>query len=132
MTEIIPAIMPYDYDDLLEKVTQVADVVDTIQIDIMDGQFVPGKTWPYNMKDEPNFLSILREEDGLPCWDRVDFELDLMVESPDEALEQWMALGPKRVVFHVESLKDPQVALEAVQKYREHIEISSMRRSSRP
>ena len=46
--EIIPAIMPKDFADLSAKATQVASYVQSIQLDIMDGDFVPKKTWPYD------------------------------------------------------------------------------------
>ena len=47
MIEIIPAIMPEDFTDLSNKVTRVAGEVKWVQLDIMDGDFVPEKTWPY-------------------------------------------------------------------------------------
>lgn len=123
MIEIIPAIMPTDYEDLVEKVGLVAGVVPLVQIDIMDGKFVPGKTWPFNFKDEYNFTAICREEEGMPLWDKIDYELDLMVSHPDESIEQWMALGPKRIVLHLETMKDPEQAFIDLQSAREFIEI---------
>jgi ribulose-phosphate 3-epimerase len=66
---------------------------------------------------------MMREEDGLPMWDQIDYELDLMVKHPDENLEQWIALAPKRIILHIESLKDPEKAFTFLQDYREAIEI---------
>lgn len=123
MSKIIPAIMPQNYDELFDAVNAVIDSVDLVQIDIMDGKFVPGRTWPYNMPEEPNFTAILREEDGLPFWEDLDYELDLMVQYPDDDFTQWIALGPKRMVVHVESLRDPQSAFEELQSVRDFIEI---------
>lgn len=123
MSEIIPAIMPVDYDDLVAYVDEVRGHAPMVQIDIMDGKFVEGVTWPFNVHDEPNFQSIMREEDGMYCWDSVDYELDLMIEYPDENLEQWLALGPKRLVLHIESLKNPTDAFDFLQSVREFAEI---------
>lgn len=123
MSEIIPAIMPENFDELQDSVTAVVGAVQTVQVDIMDGKFVEGKTWPFDRHEEANFLAIVREEDGMPCWDDVDYELDLMIQHPDENFEQWIALGPKRIIVHIESLKDPLRALEEMQQYREYIQI---------
>jgi ribulose-phosphate 3-epimerase len=105
MTEIIPAIMPHNLDDLRDKLSLVADHVDIVQIDIMDGQFVKGKTWPYVGRGE-TFESILEEAEGMPFWDKVDFEIDLMVKNPENVVDDWIAAGAARIIIHVESTKN--------------------------
>jgi ribulose-phosphate 3-epimerase len=123
MIEIIPAIMPKTYDQLFSQVAAIVDVVPMVQIDIMDGVFVKDKTWPYNMTDEPNFLSLMREEEELPFADSMNYELDLMVQHPEELMHQWVTLNPKRIVFHLESLADAYETLESVQSVRSYIHI---------
>lgn len=123
MIEIIPAIMPKDYDELADKVGLVAGAVPLVQIDIMDGKFVRSKSWPFDRKEEANFVAICREEEGMPFWDAIDYELDLMIEHPDANIEQWIALGPKRIVLHLESLENPQKAFEELQSIRGLIEL---------
>ncbi|MBI3020251.1 MAG: hypothetical protein HYY60_02925 [Parcubacteria group bacterium] len=51
MPEIIPAIMPRSFTELREYVEQVKGIVNVIQIDVMDGVFVPEKSWPYTDGD---------------------------------------------------------------------------------
>ncbi len=83
--EIIPAIMPENFHHLRADVGIVADHVSVIQLDIMDGKFVPAKTWPYLRKVEEGaptdvyFQAIQNGDEGLPLWEKVDFELDLMI-----------------------------------------------------
>ena len=102
MIEIIPAVMPVSTTDLQSKLAQVAGLVSVVQIDVMDGKFVEDVSWPYT-EDEEYFQSILNEEDGLPYWDQFDFEVDLMIVRPEDAIGDWITAGARRVVVHQES-----------------------------
>ena len=81
MIEIIPAILPKNYEDLKNKIALVRGIVPVVQIDICDGIFVPSKTWPFSTggAEDYNFHRILNEEEGMPFWEDIDFEFDLMV-----------------------------------------------------
>ncbi len=105
MIEIIPAIMPKNYDDLKEKMGLFSGVVPLVQIDIMDGKFVPNRTWPYNPGDQ-HFEKISQEEEGMPEWETIYFEADLMVQNPEEAVGQWVAAGAGRIIVHSEGVND--------------------------
>jgi ribulose-phosphate 3-epimerase len=108
MTEIIPAIMPKNYDDLVEKMGLFAGVVPLIQLDIMDNKFVKARTWPYNPGDSQfdRFAKIIAEEEGMPEWDTLDFEVDLMIENPEAEVSKWITAGASRIIVHVEGMKD--------------------------
>src|SRR5581483_9863940 len=105
MAEIIPAIMPESYEDLREKLAQVSTTVPVVQIDVMDGRVVSSKSWPYNLHADPDFEKVLHEEEGLPFWDRLDFEIDLMVDNPEHEASKWITAGASRVAVHLESVK---------------------------
>ena len=81
MIDIIPAILPKNYEDLKNKIALVRGIVSVVQIDICDGIFVPSKSWPFTTGgfDDDNFFKIINEQEGMPFWEDVDFELDLMV-----------------------------------------------------
>lgn len=106
MLEIIPAIMPRNYEDLKNRVALVRGIVPLVQIDICDGIFVKNQTWPYDEKDNDisNFNLIMEEKEGMPFWEDIDFELDLMVVDAVENFSTYMKLGPKRIVFHIEAI----------------------------
>ncbi len=104
MVEIIPAIMPKDYEHLDEMMSLFAGVVPFVQLDIMDGKFVPERTWPYPR--DMHFDSIVAEKDGMPSWDSIDFEVDLMIENPEIWVPKWVSAGARRVIVHIESMKD--------------------------
>ncbi|MEK7460361.1 MAG: hypothetical protein AAB628_02325 [Patescibacteria group bacterium] len=115
MIEIIPAVMPKSFDDLVEKAGFFAGVVPLIQLDIMDGKFVPARTWPYHPGDE-YFKEILSEERGMPEWDILDYEVDLMIEKPEEHVLKWVMAGALRIIVHVEGMKDFETIRNIVPK----------------
>jgi len=79
-----------------------------VQIDFCDGIFVKNKTWPFTTGgvDDVKFKSILNEQEGMPFWEDIDFELDLMVADAVENFDIYTKLGPKRIVFHIEAVGD--------------------------
>lgn len=113
MIEIIPAIMPKTYDDLVEKMGLFAGVVSLIQVDVTDGKFTKNRTWPYNARDE-HFTKITTEDEGMPEWELLDFEVDLMVENPEDAVGKWVAAGARRIVVHIEGVSDFEAIRNAV------------------
>jgi len=121
--EVIPAIMPTDFYDLESKVEAIVGRVNIVQIDIMDGKFVHGTTWPFQKNEDAYFKAIQNEEAGLPQWERIDYELDLMIERPEKNIGEWLALGPRRIVLHIESLLHPEKTLEELASIRNIVEI---------
>ena len=123
--EIIPAIMPKNWEDLEGEVAKVAPFVKAVQIDVMDGKFVKSKSWPY-MKRRGNddiFKQLQVEDLGLPFWQEVDYEADLMIDKPEEEIENWIAAGMSRIIVHIESTqKMPEIVkmFEAYKAYPEN------------
>lgn len=111
MAEIIPAVMPESFDDLSDKLAEVSKLVPTVQIDVMDGRFVESKSWPYNLQGDPDFEKVLHEEEGLPFWDRLNFEIDLMVSNPAHEAGKWITAGAARLIVHLESAKENTVKI---------------------
>lgn len=122
MSDIIPALMPKNYKDIENSIEQVKRYVDTVQLDIMDGTFVPNRSWPYPLPNA-DFDAIAHEDHGMPMWQTMNYELDLMVRHPDDNFEQWVKLGPARIIVHIESLANPQQFFENVQPLRPMVEI---------
>ncbi len=85
--EVIPAILVKTRGELLHRIAQVRGLVREIQIDIMDGVFVPNKTIG------------LEELKGLP---EAIYEFHWMVLDPDK----WIAeiQGPHMHLVHVEAI----------------------------
>jgi len=110
--EIIPAILPVDFMDFTDKIDLMLGFTKTIQVDICDGQFTPSPSWPYRKHDD-NFEKLREQADGLPGWEKLDYEFDLMVNRPEEVVEQWVEVGATRIILHTESRGD---VLGAIQK----------------
>lgn len=86
--EIVPAILAKDSGDFSRKVASVAPFVKRVQVDIMDGKFVPNST--------------LQPEDFPPIPSHLLVEYHLMVENP---LDYVKRIGKKGAIYelHLES-----------------------------
>src|SRR6185369_5235485 len=104
--EIIPAILPKNFAEIEEKVSLIVGLSKNVQIDICDGKYVPSTTWPYWKADE-NFEKILKEERGMPEWEKINYEFDLMIENPTEDdARKWLSAGAEKIILHLESSPD--------------------------
>jgi pentose-5-phosphate-3-epimerase len=106
MIKITPAILPHSYRGIETAAEKVVDAVDSVQIDFVDGHFASNRTWLFNNKDEEKLHDIMDEEMGMPYWDSLNYEFDLMVKDPLQYLETFIALGPSKMIFHIEGLKE--------------------------
>lgn len=109
MIEIIPAIMPSSLHDLSEKAARVRGHAQLAQIDVMDGKFVKSKSWPYREAghaNESHFLAMGKQDEMLPYFDELDYELDLMIDEPEKHIDEWLPLGASRLIFHFEAIKN--------------------------
>ncbi len=101
--------MPDTYEDLLAKAGRVHAHVPLAQIDVMDGAFVKSKSWPYaegGTRKEPHFVALMAQDEGMPFWEELDYEIDLMIGEPEKHIDEWLPLGASRLIFHIESIKD--------------------------
>lgn len=116
MIEIIPAVLEKSYADVVRRLDQVAGAVKTVQIDVCDGVFVPSVTWPYTdamLAHQANhydraYKQIVEGggEVNMPHWQEFDFELDLMVADAKRLVPDLLTLGPSRILFHAEAMKN--------------------------
>lgn len=91
---IVPAIIPRSLEHLRETVARLP-FARSLQIDLVDGRFVPDVSWPYNGGDPEDARSLLSDR---------EVEMDLMVERPEAAARLWLELGVARIVFHLEAI----------------------------
>lgn len=115
MTKIIPTVMPENEDDFREKIDTVFRYVDTIQIDVMDGKFVNSTSWPYNDFGNIFWDKLKTQDEGLPQWEKVNFEIDLMVENQIEEATNWINAGVSRIIGHVEAFTSDEMIAEFIE-----------------
>jgi len=102
--KITPAILPHSYKGIEIPVERILGAATNVQIDIVDGHFAPNRTWLFNNKDEETVAAIFEQEVGMPYWQELNYELDLMVKDPIQYMETFIALGPAKIIFHLEGL----------------------------
>ncbi len=103
MTEVTPALLVKNFDELKEKLSKFVNITKMVQFDICDGMFVPSVTWPMGRDDGKSVEAILNEEEGLPFWEHLDFEFDLMVLDAHKKFDFFARLGAKKIIFHIEA-----------------------------
>lgn len=125
--EIIPAILPETVADIRNSVAAIVDAVKIVQIDLVDGKFAPTQTWPYNGEDRQFFDSLVSEEEGMPYWQDMSYELDLMVKDAHQHLDFFYPFGASRIVLHAEAEGDEKEFadfIEGIDPYfRDNMEI---------
>ncbi|HEY4502659.1 MAG TPA: hypothetical protein VJH21_02400 [Candidatus Paceibacterota bacterium] len=106
MVEIIPAVIPKSYSNLVNTLGRIGHFVSVIQIDVTDGLFVSDKSWPYIEENDSMFLALVRKESELPFFGTMSYEVDLMVEEPEHEIGAWVSMGISRIIVHIESTKN--------------------------
>ena len=112
--EIIPALMPKSFTELRELTERFVGLVETVQLDVMDGIFVPEKSWPYS-EDKNELRELVGGHDTIPFWEDIDFEADLMIQNPEEEIGNWISCGASRIIVHIESVRHMDFIIEEVQ-----------------
>ncbi|MFO7776948.1 MAG: ribulose-phosphate 3-epimerase [Nitriliruptoraceae bacterium] len=97
MTElsIAPSILAADFARLGAEVAEVAPVVPSVHVDVMDGHYVPNITLGH-----PVVASLRRATDRL-------LDCHLMITDPGTYAPELVALGADSITFHPEVEEDP-------------------------
>ena len=103
MIQIIPAIISQDFEELQKKIKKVESYVDLVQLDVMDGKFVDNLTW-----NQPTDLRNLKTS--------LKLEVHLMVQNPENIIDDWIKSGIQRIIFHYESTKNPEGIIKRIKQ----------------
>jgi ribulose-phosphate 3-epimerase len=101
--KVVPGILEQNFEDIEKKVGLVRPFVDTIQIDLCDGKLVANTSF----SDPEPFREIIKDK---------IFELHAMISEPGEVIDDWVNVGFKRVIAHIEGLTEPMGFLEKVKE----------------
>src|SRR3989344_1872394 len=96
---VTPSILSADLSCLQKEIDSVM-TADWIQVDVMDGHFVPNLTF-----GAPLLKGI---QTKLPL------DIHLMVENPAERIEEFLQIGAKNITFHAEAVRDTKARKDLI------------------
>ena len=105
---VIPSINCPNFREAEKRIKQAESFLPTdgrwIHVDVSDGKFsdtVSGGS-PEELKSLNTDLNI---------------EVHLMVENPDRIIEDWLIAGVKRLIVHLQAMRDPRFILDICKRY---------------
>lgn len=102
---IIPAIIAKTQNELEEKILKVKDFFKIIQLDVMDGKFVPNNSIDFDFR--------------LPVTN-CDFEAHLMIKNPEKWIEKNLS-KVDTILAHYESSDDPNAIIDLVKSKNKRV-----------
>jgi len=90
---VVPAILTENPEALAKMVRQAETFADFVQVDIMDGRFVPSRS--------------IACSDIVAVSPKLHWEAHLMVRQPEEQLQCFARAGAEKIVFHFEATSSP-------------------------
>lgn len=106
MIKIAPSILAANFAKLGEEVKEVEQAgAEVIHIDVMDGHFVP------NITMGPIVVEALRPVTKLPL------DVHLMIENPDDYIEQFAKAGADWISVHVEACRHLHRTIQLIRSF---------------
>ena len=107
MISIEPSILSADFARLGDQAKEAeAAKVEGIQIDVMDGHFVPNITFG------PGVVKVLRKTVG------IFLDAHLMIDDPERFLEEFAKAGADRIIVHQEACSNLHRVLQSIKDLR--------------
>lgn len=106
MIKIAPSILAADFGKLVEEVKDVEKAgADLIHVDVMDGHFVP------NISFGAIAMDAIRPHTNVPL------DVHLMIENPDQYIEQFAKAGAAYITVHVEACRHLHRTIQLIRSY---------------
>lgn len=102
--QLIPSLLTTSKKEFSKQLEAVTGVVDMVQIDIADGNFVPNTTF-----NQPEIVT----KSTTP-----KLELHMMVSNPSKEIERWGGIDQmERILFHFESTNKPKKLINQIHSH---------------
>ncbi len=108
---ISPSVLSADFSCLKKEIKSIEKYSGWIQLDVMDGHFVP------NLSFGPHIASCIKKISNLPL------DVHLMVEKPLLFIEPFVKSGADLITVHYES-KDFESALRLIKRFNKKVGIA--------
>lgn len=106
MIKIAPSLLAADFAKLGEEVREVEEAGATLlHIDVMDGHFVPNIS----------FGSLVM--DAIKPYTTLPLDVHLMIENPDQYIEQFAKAGAEYITVHVEACRHLHRTIQLIRSY---------------
>ena len=112
MVEITPSLLSVKEDEDIVKLIHDLEMayIGWFHIDVMDGKFVPKNTLERMM----NYSTTIKQISNLPL------DIHLMVKKPKKFIDEYLALEPNIITFHIEATKNEKETLGLIQYIKEN------------
>ncbi|MCH7883436.1 hypothetical protein IIA95_03410 [Patescibacteria group bacterium] len=102
--QLIPAINVDSFEEVIERVRLIEPLaekfgIEYLHLDVADGTFTPNTIW-HEATDLVGFKTSLA------------IEVHLMITDIDRRIEKWLFDPIKRIIFHLEAGRDPDLVIE--------------------
>ena len=94
MVEILPAILTQNLEDFQSKIKLIEGFAEKVQIDVIDGIFLPERTVGLEFMSSENFSAKLK------------IDLHLMVNRPEEWVARAVETLPEQIIGQIERMQD--------------------------
>ena len=101
--KVVPSVLTKEPEELERKIRALEPLADVIQVDIMDGEFVPNVSVGVGAVERVKLRSRL--------------EVHLMVKYPIKYIQSFARIGAFRIIFHIESEDDPSDVIREIRQF---------------
>lgn len=109
MIEVVPAILEQTWPEIQKKVDMIRPYSKFIQLDVMDGVFVPNQTFRDTAK--------IAELD-------IEMEVHLMITKPSLYIQQWDLPNVKRIIFHYEAIDNMEQLIDQIRRAGKEVAVA--------
>ena len=104
IVEVGVSILTLDYEDMsvVDQALMRASTANSLHLDVMDGKFVPGKSFDHKLVKEikTNLKKVVH----------------LMVKQPEKVVDKYIRAGADAISFHIEATRSPKKLIEKIKK----------------